>query len=58
MQWLCRAIKLCIISVKIDGAIVMKITFEMKKIFSLIKVMWVIENKKVFKVGLNILQIP
>ena len=58
MQWLCRAIKPCIISVKIDGAIVMKITFEMKKIFSLIKVMWVIENKKVFKVGLNILQIP
>ena len=37
MQWFCRAIKLCIISVKIDTAIMVKVTFE-KVIFSLNKV--------------------
>ena len=66
MQWFCRAIKLCIISVKIYAAIMMKVTFEIKTIFSLNKVkkgftdhtsdfflaMQVIGNEKLFKVGL------
>ena len=30
MQWFCRAIKLCIISVKIYAAIMVKVTFEIK----------------------------
>ena len=29
-QWFCRAIKLCIISVKIYNAIMVKVTFEIK----------------------------
>ena len=29
-QWCCRAIKLCIISVKICAAIILKVTFEIK----------------------------
>ena len=66
MQWFCRAIKLCIISVKIYAAIMMKVTFEIKTIFSLNKVkkgftdhtsdfflaMQVIGNEEFFKVGL------
>ena len=31
MQWFCRAIKLCIISVKIYAAIMVKVTFEIKR---------------------------
>ena len=38
MQWFCEAIKLCIISVKISAAIMVKVTFEIKIIFSLNKV--------------------
>ena len=38
MQWFYRAIKLCIISVKIYAAIMVKATFEIKVIFSLNKV--------------------
>ena len=38
MQWFCRAIKLFIISVKIYTAIMIKVTFEKKVIFSLNKV--------------------
>ena len=30
MQWFCRAIKLCIISVKIYAAIMVKVSFEIK----------------------------
>ena len=30
MQWFCRAIKLCIISIKIYAAIMVKVTFEIK----------------------------
>ena len=30
MHWFCRAIKLCIISVKIYAAIMVKVTFEIK----------------------------
>ena len=30
MQWFCRAIKLCIISVEIYAVIIVKVTFEVK----------------------------
>ena len=65
MQWFYRAIKLCIISVKIYAAIMVKVTFPKKVIFSLNKAkkkfyrlprrlffaMRVIGNKRFF--GLN-----
>ena len=66
MQWFCRAIKLCIISVKIYAAIRVKVTFEKKVIFSLNKVkkvllaaqvtffvIQVIGNGNFFQVGLG-----
>ena len=37
-QWFCRAIKLCIISVMIYAAVLVKVLFEIKIIFSLNKV--------------------
>ena len=64
MQWFCRAIKLCIVSIKIYVAIMVKVTFEIK-IFSLKNVkksftghprdlffaIRVIGNKQVFQAG-------
>ena len=38
MQWFCRVIKECIPSIKIYAAVMMKVKFEIKVIFSLNKV--------------------
>ena len=67
MQWFCRAIKLCIISVKIYTAIMVTVTFEIKsniwfeqgkkKVLPAARVtffaMQVIGNKQFFKVCVN-----
>ena len=38
MQWFCRVIKACIISVKIYAAVMVKVTIEIKVIVSLNKI--------------------
>ena len=67
MQWFCRAIKLCIISLKIYAAIMVKVSFEIKsnslnkvkkKVLPVTRVtffivMRVIGNKQFLKVGLS-----
>ena len=64
-QWLCRAITLCIISVKIYAAIMAKVTFEIKSSLNKVKkfyrppgwhfffAMRVIGNEQFLKVGLT-----
>ena len=39
-QWFCRAIKLCIISVNIYAAIMVKVTFEIKSSLNKVKKMF------------------
>ena len=72
-QWFCRAIRLCINSVKICAAIMVKVTFEIKSNISfesdkkksftgrpgdLFFAMRVIGNEQFFKVGLRKKKLP